>query len=904
MTTVDQERESRVGAPARPSAVRRRVVVPIVAVLALVLGGLLVEAAAGAVPSQDIASSGPLTHVFVGNDLSCQVAHAGDTVYELYPPGAAPADCGTLVFAAGTLYAPDFANHDGTATGGLGATTPYTPVSQTPVTGAGTRASPFTVVTVVDLGTTGLRITQTDSYVIGDEFYRTDVTLANTTAADVPALIYRGGDCFLQGSDSGFGFTSPAEGAAGCSANANNTPPSRIEEWLPITGGNTFLEDGFSTVWAAIGAHGPLANTCQCDAAIDNGAAIAWAVTVPAGGQVTRSQVTAFSPTGVIPTPPPDVSGVSPASGPQAGGTTVTITGTNLTGATGVAFGSAPAASFTLDSPTQITAVAPPGTGTVDVVVTTPNGTSAVGAPDRYTYTPPPPAVSGLSPSSGPEAGGTTVTITGTNFTGATGVAFGSAPAASFTLDSPTQITAVAPPGTGTVDVVVTTPSGLSAAGPPDAFAYTTAGPPPPGSPVVSSLAPASGPTTGGGGVVVFGSDLGGATAVHFGAVAGTVLGVNAAGTQLTALAPPGSGTVAVTVTTPRGTSPPTGASTYSYVPPTTGTSTATPGGTTGATTGATTGGTATGDTTGGTTTAGTTTGTPGSVTQPVLHTSAPKVISSSSAEFTATINPEGLPTTMHFDYTAELPGGASAAAVTYDAHTPEQPVGSDFADHTVTATVASLLPNSTYHVRAVAANSAGVAPSPDATFKTAADPPPPPPVLGKEVNAQPVSGTVFVLLPGAGHVAQAHASLAKGVGFIPLTEARQLPVGTIFDASAGVARLTSATVVKGKPQTGDFGGGVFKVLQNRRERGLTELDLVVSAATARTCPTVGKAARAAARKALPKAVLNLLRGSDSKGKFRTKGRFSSATVRGTVWTTSDRCDGTLTTVKRGSVVV
>ncbi|MCA1690054.1 MAG: hypothetical protein LC720_06355, partial [Actinobacteria bacterium] len=186
----------------------------------------------------------------------------------------------------------------------------------------------------------------------------------------------------------------------------------------------------------------------------------------------------------------------------------------------------------------------------------------------------------------------------------------------------------------------------------------------------------------------------------------------------------------------------------------------------------------------------------------------------------------------------------------------------------------------------------------------TAADPPPPPPVLGKAVNAQAVSGIVYVLLPGSGHVSQAHASAAKGVGFVPLTEARQLPVGTIFDATAGVARLTSATAVKGRPQAGDFGGGLFKVLQNRKERGLTELDLVVSSATTKTCPTAGKASSAAARKALPKAVLNLLRASENKGRFRTRGRFSSATVRGTVWTTSDRCDGTLTVVKRGSVVV
>jgi hypothetical protein len=380
--------------------------------------------------------------------------------------------------------------------------------------------------------------------------------------------------------------------------------------------------------------------------------------------------------------------------------------------------------------------------------------------------------VSSLSPTSGPEAGGTAVAITGTGFAGATTVSFGGKPAPGFTLDSATQVTATAPAGSGTVDVTVTTPAGASAAGTSDRYTYVAAAPPP----------------------------------------------------------------------TPVG--------------------------------------------------------------PPRTVSGSPKVISTSSAELTATITPEGLPTTMHFEYTAELPGGVSSAPITYDQQTPDQPVGSDFADHAVTALVAGLTPNSTYHVRAVAANALGVAPSPDATFATAADPPPPPPVLGKEVNAQPINGTVFVLLPGSGHVAQAHASAAKGVGFIPLTEARQLPVGTIFDATAGMVRLTSATVVKGKPQTGDFGGGVFKLLQDRKERGLTELDLVVSTATTRTCPTVGKAAVAAGNKALPKAVLNLLRASDNRGRFRTRGRFSSATVRGTEWTTSDRCDGTLTTVKRGSVVV
>jgi len=83
----------------------------------------------------------------------------------------------------------------------------------------------------------------------------------------------------------------------------------------------------------------------------------------------------------------PMVSSISPSSGPAAGSTSVTITGTGFTGATGVSFGSTAASSFTVDSDTQITAISPAGSGTVDVTVTTPNGISATGAADQFTYT-------------------------------------------------------------------------------------------------------------------------------------------------------------------------------------------------------------------------------------------------------------------------------------------------------------------------------------------------------------------------------------------------------------------------------------------------------------------------------------------------------------------------------------
>src|SRR5262249_59433754 len=84
----------------------------------------------------------------------------------------------------------------------------------------------------------------------------------------------------------------------------------------------------------------------------------------------------------------PTVTNVNPNTGPTSGGTSVTITGTNFSGATAVSFGSNAAASFTVNSATQITATSPAGMGTVDVKVTNENGTSATSSGDRFTYGP------------------------------------------------------------------------------------------------------------------------------------------------------------------------------------------------------------------------------------------------------------------------------------------------------------------------------------------------------------------------------------------------------------------------------------------------------------------------------------------------------------------------------------
>lgn len=172
--------------------------------------------------------------------------------------------------------------------------------------------------------------------------------------------------------------------------------------------------------------------------------------------------------------PAPTVTYVSPTAGPTSGGTSVIITGTNFSGTTAVTFGATAATGYTVNSATQITATAPAGTGTVDVRVTTASGTSATSAADQFTYVGAP-AITSVSPATGPSTGGTTVTITGTGFGGATAVTFGASSATGFTVNSATQITATAPAGTGTVDIRVTTAGGTSATSAADQFTYVVA---------------------------------------------------------------------------------------------------------------------------------------------------------------------------------------------------------------------------------------------------------------------------------------------------------------------------------------------------------------------------------------------------------------------------------------------
>ena len=241
--------------------------------------------------------------------------------------------------------------------------------------------------------------------------------------------------------------------------------------------------------------------------------------------------------------PAPSITGIAPASGPVAGGTSIVISGTDFQAGVAVDIGAVAAASITLNSATQITAVTPAGSaGVVDVTVM--NADGQVGTLSNGFNFLPAPIVTAVSPSSGPTSGGTAVLITGTDFQAGATVQFGSAAATSVTVSSATLIQATSPAGAaGAVAVSVTNPdtqTGTLVGG----FTYSAA-------PIVSGVSPSTGPVTGGTSVTITGANFVSGATVSFGANPATGVVFNSA-TSITAVAPAGAvGAVSVTVTNP-----------------------------------------------------------------------------------------------------------------------------------------------------------------------------------------------------------------------------------------------------------------------------------------------------------------------------------------------------------------
>jgi hypothetical protein len=168
-----------------------------------------------------------------------------------------------------------------------------------------------------------------------------------------------------------------------------------------------------------------------------------------------------------------------------------------------------------------------------------------------------------------------------------------------------------------------------------------------------------------------------------------------------------------------------------------------------------------------------------------------------------------------------------------------------------------------------------------------------PAPVEGKAVNAVPEKGTVLVKLPaGSG-------GAGKASGFVPLAAAGgQIPIGSTLDTTRGTVLLSSAVDASGKAQDGHFSQGLFTVLQSRKNP-LTTLAMTGSGLNACSRLPRGGAPKAVAARKRSRSLF-----SNVKGHFRTRGRNSTATVRGTRYLVKDTCKGTLTKVQAGTVMV
>jgi hypothetical protein len=245
--------------------------------------------------------------------------------------------------------------------------------------------------------------------------------------------------------------------------------------------------------------------------------------------------------------PVPTVGGVSPAGGPLAGGTTITVSGSGfVSGSSTVTVGGLPCGTVVVANAASLTCVTPAGTaGTTTVMVTTPGGGSNAGV---FTYDAVP-TLASVDPALGPLAGGTTISAYGTDFiAGSTTVTVGGLPCASVTVAAPTVVTCVTPAGAaGAANVVVTTPGGPSNAA---AFTYVAG-------PTLATVTPPDGLSSGGTTITLAGSGFiaGSTTVTVGGAPCGSVTVPDAA--SVICVTPPGTAGASVNIvaTTPGGTS-------------------------------------------------------------------------------------------------------------------------------------------------------------------------------------------------------------------------------------------------------------------------------------------------------------------------------------------------------------
>lgn len=369
-----------------------------------------------------------------------------------------------------------------------------------------------------------------------------------------------------------------ASGGSGGTSTSTPTPATpTVTAISPAQGGTaghttvTISGTGFSTTAAAttirFGTGTATSVSCSsatsCTASSPTGTAGSVDVKVTVAGKT--SGTVAVDKFAYVTTPV--VSRLTPAYGAVAGGTSVTISGSGFSttsGATTFSFGTNAATQVHCTSTSTCTATAPAGSGSVNVSATVASFSSAAVTADQFTYAAQP-TISALSVSVGPATGGTTLTVTGTNFrttAGGTTISFGPTAGSAVTCASSTSCTVRSPGGRGTADVTATVLGQTSAASSADQFTFVSA-------PVVTSVSPRTGTATGGTVATVTGTDLTsslGASTISFGSAAATNVSCSSA-TTCTATAPAGANAVDVRVTAGGQASAIAGADKFTYLP-------------------------------------------------------------------------------------------------------------------------------------------------------------------------------------------------------------------------------------------------------------------------------------------------------------------------------------------------
>jgi hypothetical protein len=239
----------------------------VVACLALAFP-MLAEKARHRRPSSPLATNtinGSPLQIVIGDDASMQVYNSNvPGTGQFYPPDTVPGETtegGVSVRINGVTYGPD--------------DTGWTPVSMTPVTGTGTSVDPFTVVIVADAGSTGLRMTETLTYVNGSSQCNISLAFSNTTDVALTFDAFIGADLYLADNDAGYPYAVPGSAAGSHAANSACTQQLQYTiAFLGTTPADHYSANGYFTVWNEISA-GQLSDTIA-PGCLDDGAALQW----------------------------------------------------------------------------------------------------------------------------------------------------------------------------------------------------------------------------------------------------------------------------------------------------------------------------------------------------------------------------------------------------------------------------------------------------------------------------------------------------------------------------------------------------------------------------------------------------------------------------------------------------